>query len=64
VPLLLSPLLLPESLFLAFPFPLPLPLPLPLLLGLGQEGESHQRTQLFLLWWAWRQLLLRRAPST
>jgi hypothetical protein len=30
----------------------------------GRKGRGRQRTRWFLLWWAWRQLLLWRALSS
>jgi hypothetical protein len=50
---------------LVFPLPLALTLAFASIIGVGgKRGRSHWRTRWFLLWWSWRQLLLRRAPST
>jgi hypothetical protein len=50
---------------LTFHLPLALTLAFTVIVGVGgRRGRSRLRTRRFLLWWAWRQLLLWRAPSS
>jgi hypothetical protein len=56
-----------RAIVLAFPLSLALTLTLAFatVVGVrGRRGRGHLRTQRFLLWWVWRQLLLQREPST
>jgi hypothetical protein len=46
-------------------FPLPFPLTLAAVVGGGgRRGRGHRRIRQFLLWWAWRRLLLQRTSSS
>jgi hypothetical protein len=53
------------AVFLDFPLTLALTLAFAAVVAVGgKRGRGRQRTRQFLLWWARRQLLLQRAPST
>jgi hypothetical protein len=54
-----------RAVVLVFSLSLALTLVFPAVVGDGgRRGRGRRRTRWFLLWWAWRQLLLWRAPST